>query len=83
MQETADHLLYPNPASEMVSDEHLQYFEFFGKILGKVCCLCWIRLSGLHVRVQFVLDAISRCVKIFCLNTLKLSVMRSYEVDII
>lgn len=38
MQETADHLLYPNPASQMVSDEHLQYFEFFGKILGKVCC---------------------------------------------
>lgn len=37
MQETADHLLYPNPASQMVSDEHLQYFEFFGKILGKVC----------------------------------------------
>lgn len=35
-QETADHLLYPNPASHMVSEEHLQYFEFFGKILGKV-----------------------------------------------
>ncbi|KAG0587489.1 hypothetical protein KC19_2G168200 [Ceratodon purpureus] len=34
-KETADHLLYPNPASQMVSDEHLQYFEFFGKILGK------------------------------------------------
>ena len=44
MQETADHLLYPNPASRMVSEEHLQYFVFFGKILGKVCCLCWIHL---------------------------------------
>jgi hypothetical protein len=36
MQETPDHLLYPNPASHMVHDEHLQYFEFLGKILGKV-----------------------------------------------
>ncbi|KAI8570889.1 hypothetical protein RHMOL_Rhmol01G0073900 [Rhododendron molle] len=34
-QETADHLLYPNPGSLMV-DEHLQYFHFLGTILAKV-----------------------------------------------
>lgn len=39
-QETADYLLYPNPASSMVYDDHLQYFEFLGKILGKVLNDC-------------------------------------------
>ncbi|KAJ7525501.1 hypothetical protein O6H91_17G053900 [Diphasiastrum complanatum] len=34
-KETADHLLYPNPASHMVHDDHLSYFEFLGKVLGK------------------------------------------------
>jgi hypothetical protein len=66
MQETADHLLYPNPASQMVSDEHLQYFDFFGKILGKVCFPCWIRLSVTLDRVEFLLDVISRCIKVSC-----------------
>lgn len=34
-KETADHLLYPSPASAKIYCEHLQYFEFLGKILGK------------------------------------------------
>ena len=45
MQETPDHLLYPNPASHMVHDEHLQYFEFMGKILGKVIFFMILRTS--------------------------------------
>ncbi|KAG2624791.1 hypothetical protein PVAP13_3KG174800 [Panicum virgatum] len=33
--ETADHLLYPNPASGLVHELHLQYFHFLGSLLGK------------------------------------------------
>lgn len=38
LQETADHHLYPNPASHLVmtNGDHLRYYEFLGKILGKV-----------------------------------------------
>ncbi|EFJ20124.1 hypothetical protein SELMODRAFT_443962 [Selaginella moellendorffii] len=48
-KETADHLLYPNPASHMVNDEHLQYFEFFGKILGKAM------FEGILVDIPFAM----------------------------
>ncbi|KAG0571919.1 hypothetical protein KC19_VG053700 [Ceratodon purpureus] len=58
-RETADHFLYRNPASQMVSDEHLQYFKFFGKILGKVQCV-----SG-DGFIQFVLDVTLCCLKSF------------------
>ncbi|AQK84320.1 E3 ubiquitin-protein ligase UPL6 [Zea mays] len=34
-QETADHLLYPNPGSGLVHELHLQYFHFLGSLLGK------------------------------------------------
>ncbi|ONM62672.1 E3 ubiquitin-protein ligase UPL6 [Zea mays] len=34
-QETADHLLYPNPGSGLVHELHLQYFNFLGSLLGK------------------------------------------------
>ncbi|GAQ90225.1 E3 ubiquitin protein ligase [Klebsormidium nitens] len=36
-KETADHHLYPNPASHLVmtNGDHLRYYEFLGKILGK------------------------------------------------
>ncbi|KAL5231664.1 hypothetical protein ABZP36_030440 [Zizania latifolia] len=34
-KETADHLLYPNPGSGMVHEQHLQYFHFLGSLLGK------------------------------------------------
>lgn len=33
-QVTSEHLLLPNPASYLVGEEHLQYFHFFGKMLG-------------------------------------------------
>lgn len=34
-KETTDHLLYPNPASGMIHEQHLQFFHFLGIILGK------------------------------------------------
>jgi ubiquitin-protein ligase E3 C len=34
-KETADHLLYPNPGSGLVHEQHLQYFYFLGSLLGK------------------------------------------------
>uniref|UniRef100_A0A0D9WD29 HECT-type E3 ubiquitin transferase n=1 Tax=Leersia perrieri TaxID=77586 RepID=A0A0D9WD29_9ORYZ len=34
-KETADHLLYPNPGSGLVHEQHLQYFHFLGSLLGK------------------------------------------------
>jgi len=74
MQETADHLLYPNPASQMVSDEHLQYFEFFGKILGKVCFLCW-SLCLVHLDEKFI-------IKLSGLTTLKIIIVGFDRVDI-
>ena len=38
-QETADHLLYPNPGSGMIHEQHLQFFHFLGTVLGKVWCV--------------------------------------------
>ncbi|XP_062230824.1 E3 ubiquitin-protein ligase UPL6-like isoform X2 [Phragmites australis] len=34
-KETTDHLLYPNPGSGLVHEQHLQYFNFLGSLLGK------------------------------------------------
>ncbi|KAI0504427.1 hypothetical protein KFK09_015379 [Dendrobium nobile] len=34
-KETSDHLLYPNPGSGMIHEQHLQYFDFLGSLLGK------------------------------------------------
>ncbi|XP_073008655.1 E3 ubiquitin-protein ligase UPL6 isoform X1 [Typha latifolia] len=34
-KETTDHLLYPNPGSGLVHEQHLQYFHFLGSLLGK------------------------------------------------
>lgn len=36
IQETADHLLYPNPGSGMIHEQHLQFFHFLGTLLAKV-----------------------------------------------
>jgi len=32
---SGEHQLYPNPASRQVSSDHLAFFEFFGRMLGK------------------------------------------------
>lgn len=34
-KETSDHLLYPNPGSGMIHEQHLQFFHFLGTILAK------------------------------------------------
>lgn len=36
IQETADHLLYPNPGSGLIHEQHLQFFHFLGTLLAKV-----------------------------------------------
>ncbi|KAH7436454.1 hypothetical protein KP509_05G020700 [Ceratopteris richardii] len=56
-KETPDHLLYPNPASHMVHDEHLQYFEFLGKILGKAM------YEGILVDIPFATFFLSKLKK--------------------
>ncbi|MCO5608977.1 hypothetical protein L7F22_063196 [Adiantum nelumboides] len=56
-KETPDHLLYPNPASHMVHDEHLQYFMFLGKILGKAM------FEGILVDIPFATFFLSKLKK--------------------
>ncbi|THG14289.1 hypothetical protein TEA_021874 [Camellia sinensis var. sinensis] len=34
-KETVDHLLYPNPGSGMIHEQHLQFFHFLGTVLAK------------------------------------------------
>ncbi|CAD5172340.1 unnamed protein product [Musa acuminata subsp. malaccensis] len=34
-KETPNHLLYPNPGSALVHEQHLQFFHFLGTLLGK------------------------------------------------
>ncbi|XP_038719219.1 E3 ubiquitin-protein ligase UPL6 [Tripterygium wilfordii] len=34
-KETSDHLLFPNPGSGMIHEQHLQFFHFLGTLLGK------------------------------------------------
>ena len=46
-KETADHLLYPNPVSTKIHPQHLQYFKFLGKILGKAM------FEGLLIDIPF------------------------------
>ncbi|KAG5415880.1 hypothetical protein IGI04_003447 [Brassica rapa subsp. trilocularis] len=35
IQETVDHMLYPNPGSGMIHGQHLQFFHFLGSLLAK------------------------------------------------
>ncbi|GLJ07012.1 hypothetical protein SUGI_0055420 [Cryptomeria japonica] len=53
-KETSDHLLYPNPASGTIHAEHLQYFEFLGKILGKAM------FEGILVDIPFATFFLSK-----------------------
>eukprot|EP01018_Ginkgo_biloba_P026105 Gb_04194 [translate_table: standard] len=53
-KETADHLLYPNPASGMIHEQHLQYFDFLGKILGKAM------FDGILVDIPFATFFLSK-----------------------
>uniref|UniRef100_A0A7N0UI14 HECT-type E3 ubiquitin transferase n=1 Tax=Kalanchoe fedtschenkoi TaxID=63787 RepID=A0A7N0UI14_KALFE len=53
-KETSDHLLYPNPASGMIHEQHLQYFHFLGTILAKAM------FEGILVDVPFATFFLSK-----------------------
>ncbi|KAF0927506.1 hypothetical protein E2562_034000 [Oryza meyeriana var. granulata] len=53
-KETADHLLYPNPGSGLVHEQHLQYFHFLGSLLGKAI------YEGILVDVPFATFFLSK-----------------------
>ncbi|XP_078443992.1 ubiquitin protein ligase 6 isoform X2 [Wolffia australiana] len=53
-KETADHLLYPNPGSALVREQHLQFFHFLGTLLGKAM------FEGILVDLPFALFFLSK-----------------------
>ncbi|XP_074307347.1 E3 ubiquitin-protein ligase UPL6 [Silene latifolia] len=53
-KETADHLLYPNPGSGLVHEQHLQYFHFLGTILAKAM------FEGILVDIPFATFFLSK-----------------------
>lgn len=46
-QETSDHMLFPNPGSGMIHEQHLQFFHFLGSLLAKV----WYLIGCLYAKV--------------------------------
>ncbi|CAH9080391.1 unnamed protein product [Cuscuta europaea] len=53
-KETADHLLYPNPGSGLIHEQHLQYFNFLGTILAKAI------FEGILVDIPFATFFLSK-----------------------
>ncbi|GJR37050.1 E3 ubiquitin protein ligase UPL6 [Tanacetum coccineum] len=53
-KETIDHLLYPNPGSGMIHEQHLQFFQFLGIILGKAM------FEGILVDIPFATFFLSK-----------------------
>ncbi|KAF8394715.1 hypothetical protein HHK36_020932 [Tetracentron sinense] len=53
-KETADHLLYPNPGSGMIHEQHLQFFHFLGSVLGKAM------FEGILVDIPFATFFLSK-----------------------
>ncbi|KAK3029605.1 hypothetical protein RJ639_037922, partial [Escallonia herrerae] len=53
-KETTDHLLYPNPGSGMIHDQHLQFFYFLGTILAKAM------FEGILVDIPFATFFLSK-----------------------
>ncbi|KAL8256250.1 hypothetical protein R6Q59_031317 [Mikania micrantha] len=53
-KETIDHLLYPNPGSGMIHEQHLQFFHFLGHILGKAM------FEGILVDIPFATFFLSK-----------------------
>ncbi|XP_073101038.1 E3 ubiquitin-protein ligase UPL6 isoform X3 [Elaeis guineensis] len=53
-KETADHLLYPNPGSGLIHEQHLQFFHFLGSLLGKAM------YEGILVDVPFATFFLSK-----------------------
>ncbi|XP_057959070.1 E3 ubiquitin-protein ligase UPL6 isoform X2 [Malania oleifera] len=53
-KETADHMLYPNPGSGMIHEQHLQFFHFLGTVLGKAM------FEGILVDIPFATFFLSK-----------------------
>ncbi|KAK7388042.1 hypothetical protein VNO78_22844 [Psophocarpus tetragonolobus] len=53
-KETADHLLYPNPGSGMIHDQHFQFFHFLGTLLAKAM------FEGILVDIPFATFFLSK-----------------------
>ncbi|KAG2271734.1 hypothetical protein Bca4012_073965 [Brassica carinata] len=53
-KETVDHMLYPNPGSGMVHDQHLQFFHFLGTLLAKAM------FEGILVDIPFATFFLSK-----------------------
>jgi ubiquitin-protein ligase E3 C len=53
-KETTDHLLYPNPGSGMIHEQHLQFFHFLGTILAKAM------FEGILVDIPFATFFLSK-----------------------
>lgn len=53
-KETVDHLLYPNPGSGLIHEQHLQFFEFLGSILAKAM------FEGILVDIPFATFFLSK-----------------------
>ncbi|XP_074348317.1 E3 ubiquitin-protein ligase UPL6 isoform X2 [Apium graveolens] len=53
-KETTDHLLYPNPGSAMVHEQHLQFFHFLGTLLAKAM------FEGILVDIPFATFFLSK-----------------------
>ncbi|XP_040935085.1 E3 ubiquitin-protein ligase UPL6 isoform X3 [Gossypium hirsutum] len=51
---TADHLLYPNPGSGMIHEQHLQFFHFLGTLLAKAM------FEGILVDIPFATFFLSK-----------------------
>ncbi|ESQ48207.1 hypothetical protein EUTSA_v10019984mg [Eutrema salsugineum] len=53
-KETADHMLYPNPGSGMIHEQHLQFFHFLGTLLAKAM------FEGILVDIPFATFFLSK-----------------------
>ncbi|CAN1806313.1 E3 ubiquitin-protein ligase UPL6 [Linum perenne] len=53
-KETVDHLLYPNPGSGMIHEQHLQFFHFLGTLLAKAM------FEGILVDIPFATFFLSK-----------------------
>lgn len=53
-KETADHLLYPNPGSGMIHEQHLHFFHFLGSLLAKAM------FEGILVDIPFATFFLSK-----------------------
>ncbi|XP_043709518.1 E3 ubiquitin-protein ligase UPL6-like isoform X1 [Telopea speciosissima] len=53
-KETTDHLLFPNPGSGLIHEQHLQFFHFLGSILGKAM------FEGILVDIPFATFFLSK-----------------------